>query len=240
MRITYIFHSCFAIECEGFSILIDYFKDSGKGPRCGYVHDTLLKNPGPLYILSSHSHPDHFSSEIFQWKEQKQDIVYILAEEIRKKKKLDESSAIFLKKGDIFQDEHLRIEAFGSTDIGISMLIDTENKRLFHAGDLNNWHWKDESTSTEVKEANGNYLKELDDLLKVTNYTDIAFFPVDPRLGADFYLGAQQFIDRIKTGVFIPMHFWEHPAEAAIFGPYAESKGCRFVLFSYPGEGATF
>jgi len=102
---------------------------------------------------------------------------------------------------------------------------------------LNNWHWKDESTPQEVAEAEGNYLKELDIIAKETSVMDLVMFPVDPRLGTDFMRGAQQFIDRIKTSVFVPMHFWERPAEVMAFGPYAESKGCRYIVLSVPGEG---
>ena len=102
---------------------------------------------------------------------------------------------------------------------------------------MNNWHWKDESTPEEVAEAEKNYLKELDDLVKVTDKLDVAMFPVDPRIGTDFMRGAQQFVDCIKTNIFVPMHFWDRPAEVVAFGPYAESRGCRYVLISAPGEG---
>ena len=145
--------------------------------------------------------------------------------------------AFYMKKGDVYQDEHLTIRAFGSTDVGISFLIEAQGKLIFHAGDLNNWHWKDESTPQEVAEAEGNYLKELDIIAKYTQAMDVVMFPVDPRLGTDFMRGAQQFIDRIKTGIFVPMHFWERPAEVMAFAPYAESKGCRYVVLSVPGEG---
>lgn len=61
MRLTYIYHSGFAIETEGYTILIDYFKDTGKTPDTGFVHNELLRRAGTLYILSSHFHPDHFN-----------------------------------------------------------------------------------------------------------------------------------------------------------------------------------
>mgnify|MGYP001836272651 CR=1 FL=1 len=49
MRLTYIYHSGFAIETEGYAILIDYFQDTGKTPDTGFVHDELLHRPGTLY-----------------------------------------------------------------------------------------------------------------------------------------------------------------------------------------------
>lgn len=162
---------------------------------------------------------------------------YIFSKDILKRRRAKAEDAFYMKKGDVYQDEHLTIRAFGSTDVGISFLIETQGKQIFHAGDLNNWHWKDESTPQEVAEAEGNYLKELDIIAKYTQAMDVVMFPVDPRLGTDFMRGAQQFIDRIKTGIFVPMHFWERPAEVMAFAPYAESKGCRYVVLSVPGEG---
>ena len=201
------------------------------------MRSELLKRAGTLYILASHFHPDHFHPEVLKWKEQKPDIKYIFSKDILKRRRAKADDAIYLKKGDAYQDELLTIKAFGSTDVGISFLIETEGRRIFHAGDLNNWHWKDESTPQEVAEAEGNYLKELDIIAKETSVMDLVMFPVDPRLGTDFMRGAQQFIDRIKTSVFVPMHFWERPAEVMAFGPYAESKGCRYIVLSVPGEG---
>ena len=201
------------------------------------MRSELLKRAGTLYILASHFHPDHFHPEVLKWKEQKPDIKYIFSKDILKRRRAKADDAIYLKKGDAYQDELLTIKAFGSTDVGISFLIETEGRRIFHAGDLNNWQWKDESTPQEVAEAEGNYLKELDIIAKETSVMDLVMFPVDPRLGTDFMRGAQQFIDRIKTSVFVPMHFWERPAEVMAFGPYAESKGCRYIVLSVPGEG---
>ena len=223
MRLTYIYHSGFAIETEGYAILIDYFQDTGKTPDTGFVHDELLHRPGTLYILSSHFHPDHFNPEILEWKKIKKDIKYIFSKDILKRRRAKPEDALYLKKGDVFEDENIRIQAFGSTDVGISFLIDCDGKKLFHAGDLNNWHWKDESTPAEVAKAEGDYLHELNTLI-----------------GTDFMRGAQQFVDRIKTDVLVPMHFWERPAEVMAFGPYAESKGCRYILLSVPGEGTDF
>lgn len=240
MRLTYIYHSGFAIEADGYAILIDYFKDTGHTPDKGFVHDELLERAGPLYVLVSHFHIDHFNPEILKWKAYKKDIIYIFSKDILKRGKASKDDAIYMKKGDTWKDENINIEAFGSTDSGISFLIGAEGKLLFHAGDLNNWHWQDESTPEEVADAGKQYLQELSQLVKRTDQLDLAMFPVDPRMGNNFMLGAQQFVDRIKTSIFVPMHFWERPAEAEAFGPYAESKGCRYVLISVPGEGTDF
>ena len=69
MKLDYIYHSGFAIEANGVTVIIDYFKDSSATEyNRGIVHDYLLNKPGRLYVLSTHSHPDHFNPEILRWK----------------------------------------------------------------------------------------------------------------------------------------------------------------------------
>ncbi|MCD7916582.1 MAG: MBL fold metallo-hydrolase [Tannerellaceae bacterium] len=237
MKLTYIFHSGFAIETDDCTILIDYFKDSGVNPDEGYVHDVLLKKEGPLYILSSHFHADHFNPEILKWKEVKQDITYLFSKDILKRKRASKQDAVYLKKLETYQDDHLYVKAFGSTDVGVSFLLEIAGKKIFHAGDLNNWHWKDESTEEEVTEAEQNYLTELKLIADaVDRKLDVAMFPVDPRMGTDYMRGAEQFVDEIRTSVFAPMHFEPAIDQALAFESYARSKGCCFFEITYSGE----
>ena len=51
MILDYIYHSGFAIEAEGVTLIIDYYKDSSETERNkGIVHDRLLQRPGKLYL----------------------------------------------------------------------------------------------------------------------------------------------------------------------------------------------
>lgn len=236
MKLTYIYHSGFSLEWNEFSILIDYYKDSSGKTNEGYVHSHLLKRPGTLYVLSTHSHADHFNPEIFNWQKEKNDIQYILSKDIAAVHPQLPAGTVILDKLQCWQDNRIKIQAFGSTDIGISFLIETGGKKIFHAGDLNNWHWEEESTPEEVKEYETNYLNELEELARTVDHLDVTMFPVDPRLGKDYARGARQFTDRIKTDWFIPMHFWEKYDKAAAFKEYALSKGCKFAVWTHPGE----
>ena len=54
MTLDYIYHSGFAIEMEGVTIIIDYYKDSSETEHNrGIVHDYLLQRPGKLYVFHS-------------------------------------------------------------------------------------------------------------------------------------------------------------------------------------------
>lgn len=240
MKLTYIYHSGFAIEAEGFALLIDYYRDSAHPASEGYVHRELLTRAGTLYILSSHFHPDHFSKEVLGWKSEKKDIRYIFSRDILQHGRARADDALFLRKGETYEDSRVRIKAFGSTDVGVSFRIETEGKVIFHAGDLNNWIWLDESTPEEVRQMEGSYLRELETLAQETPRIDLALFPVDPRMGTDFMRGARQFVDRMHPAIFVPMHFWCRPQEVAPFGDYATAQGTRFVLLAEPGESLDF
>ena len=232
MKITYIYHSGFIIESENATIIADYYKDSDNE----IVHRSLNSFPGKLYVISSHWHPDHFSKEVLEWKSVRPDIQYIFSKDILKKKLATQDDADFMIKGDIWQDENIRIKAFGSTDVGISFLIEAGGKKVFHAGDLNNWHWDEESTPEEIQTSERHFLREIKALYNETNDLDAAMFPVDCRLGKNYMRGAEQLVDLLRVGVFIPMHFGETYNEANAFEKYAEDAGCRFFKLTKTGD----
>lgn len=235
MKLTYICHSGFAIEGDGFTLIIDYYKDSD-GDGKGAVHDYLLHRTGKLYVLSTHSHPDHFNPEILKWKQERSDIHYIFSRDILENHLAAYEDAVYLSPSELYRDNTFCIQAFGSTDIGCSFLIEVDGKLIFHAGDLNNWHWKEESTMEESKEYEDAYLHELEILARVTDRFDLVMFPVDPRLGQEYMLGAEQFVCRFAVDCFAPMHFHNQYKKAAAFRPFAEENGALFISWSFPGE----
>lgn len=235
MTLTYLYHSGFALQSGETALVIDYWKDTAPAGE-GWIYRSLLPGCRRLYVLSSHFHPDHFNREVLQWRERVPEVRYLFSADIASHRRAPRDAARYLHKGDVFCDEGLRIQAFGSTDVGISFLIDLHGVRLFHAGDLNNWHWMEESTPEEVRKAEGDFLAELRDLRQVAPRVDVAMFPVDARMGRDYMRGAEQFVDSIKTAIFVPMHFGTDYAHAHAFGPLAEARGCRFFAIQHPGE----
>ncbi len=237
MRLHYIYHSGFAVEAEGVTVIIDYYKDSSETERNrGIVHDYLLQRPGRIYVLSTHFHPDHFNREVLEWKKLHPDIRYIFSKDILKQRRAAKEEATYIKKGEIYEDECLRVDAFGSTDAGSSFLIHLQGLSIFHAGDLNNWHWSEESTEEEIRKADGDFLAELKDLKEKAPETDLALFPVDRRMGKDYMKGAKQFIEQIKTTIFVPMHFGEDYEGGNAFHRFAEEAGIRFIAIGGRGE----
>ena len=103
----------------------------------------------------------------------------------------------------------------------MSWIVETEGKRIFHAGDLNNWYARflpeavpgetiyseefDEEIDPIAHEKQ--YLGELKDIRKISDSFDVVMFPIDGRIGNGYTLGGRQFIERFKVGLFVPMHF---------------------------------
>ena len=120
--------------------------------------------------------------------------------------------------------------------MGISFLINLQGRRLFHAGDLNNWHWSEESTPQEIRKAEGDFLAEVRELQQTAPAVDVAMFPVDSRIGKDYMRGAEQFVERIKITIFVPMHFDEAFEKASAFAPLAASEGTQVLTPVRRGE----
>ena len=104
---------------------------------------------------------------------------------------------------------------------------------LFHAGDLNFWHWREESTMQDIEEADAEFRKAVAPLSSAR--IDVAFFPVDPRQGSMFEAGANYFILSVKPRILIPMHYF-HRADTAV--DYARTASCRTTeVLAMPGYG---
>lgn len=237
MLLTYIFHSAFSLECESCTLVFDFWKDvETPGYEQGFVEQHILRRETPLYVFASHGHRDHFNPEILEWKKRRSGITYILGKDILEENLALEEDGIFLGKGETFSEDPLSVKAFGSTDAGVSFLVRLGNRTIFHAGDLNNWHWSDESSVEESKEAEFYYLEELADLKREISEIDLVLFPVDNRMGTDYDRGAKQFLEAISVKFFAPMHFGKQYVAANAFQATAEKYGTQFLKITHKGQ----
>ena len=256
MTLTYIFHSCFVLETEKSILIFDYWLDP-----YNVVYSFLKKNK-PIYVLSSHFHEDHFNKAIFEWKKQYENITYILSKDIYKHRRANKEDAdVWLAKGGTWSDVTISVWALGSTDSGVSWIVETGGKRFFHAGDLNNWYarflsdvnpgetiyseefFAERSGKAERDEEiapiahEKQYLGELKDISKITDSFDVVMFPVDGRIGNGYTLGGRQFIERFKVGLFVPMHFVASGFESSWrMKEFTEKKQIPFWEITKEGE----
>ncbi len=239
MKIRFIFHSSFLIECDRCYLLFDY-----------YLGDLPSLDPEkPLYVMASHQHYDHFSPGIFQLVRKYPKCVFLLSDDISmdlvgaateelgempQVLMLHEGDTVYLRPtegsveilepgrpeplvaigggetGSESGEDRVVVRTFSSTDLGVSFLVQADGKRIFHAGDLNDWCWPNEWQSRN-EEVHANYIRILDDILDYLKgeELDVVFHPMDPVLGVSGFQGPVEFLKRIPTRRFYPMHMWE-------------------------------
>lgn len=128
----------------------------------------------------------------------------------------------------------MKVKAFDSTDEGLSYLVEMDGIRIFHAGDLNNWHWREESTPREIEEAERDFQQVMETMRG--EKVDVAFFPVDPRLGMMFDAGPNYFAMVVKPRLMIPMHFWERAEVIREYARRSRSPQTEIIAMTTPGD----
>ena len=229
LLITHYYHSGFSVASKKTLVVFDYWR----GER-GELSPELQLNPEKLkkyenvFVFISHEHIDHLDPVVFTWAEAG-NVSYIVSSDMpvgTRGKRMAPGDSLTLS-------DELKATAFDSTDLGVSFLIDLCGIRIFHAGDLNFWHWREESTMQEIEEADAEFRKAVQPITR--EQIDVAFFPVDPRQGAMFEAGANYFILSVKPRILIPMHYF-HRAETAL--EYARTASCRSTeVIALPGYG---
>ena len=250
IRPTYIFHSGFLLETDSCILIFDYWMDpAGTMRRC--INRSKTK---PVYVFASHFHEDHFTREIFTWKEDdpNSSYTYILSKDILKRRRAKKEEAdVWMAKGSTWEDGRIKVTTTGSNDSGVSWIVEVDGKRIFHAGDLCNWYARflegpnpdQEIYSEEFGECfnpvaeEKRFLGELKDIRKITDSFDLVMFPVDGRIGNGYTLGARQFIDRFKVGMLVPMHFTMSGFESAWrMQPFCQEKDIPFWCIGHEGD----
>lgn len=218
INFEYIYHSCFVVEVLDYILIFDYYKDREKN----YLKEKFIENRDKLnlnkktVVFSSHSHSDHFNSEILDWDKNKENIFYVLSRDIAEKiqdnngVKKKENIYFMEKNQELNLDKSLKIYTFGSTDLGVSFLVKIEENLIFHGGDLNWWNWGDEDTAEEAAEMERDYkniVKEIKEVGDRIGKIDLVFFPVDPRLGKHEKDGVEYFEKLLSPKKIVPMHY---------------------------------
>lgn len=186
--VTYIEHSGFLVETEEYALLFDYYKGC------------IPKSDKPLFIFSSHRHHDHFVPAIMQIP----CVKTILSNDIRVR---PNENTVKLGANKTFETNGLKIRTLPSTDEGVAFIVDTGREIIYHAGDLNDWYWEGEPDE-ENRKMSEKYRRVISEGFGGIRDVDMAFIPVDSRLGRFFDRGARYFIENVNAKHIFPMHFW--------------------------------
>lgn len=205
MKVWYLAHDGFAVELGERVLIFDYYKTDpvGGGFAQGVVDPEALRGKEVVAFVS-HRHNDHFNRAIFAWRTVLPDIRYLLSSDIRAKGE----EALFLRPGETQQvTTWLRVKTLRSTDEGVAFLCETPDGVIYHAGDLNWWHWNGE-TAAFNEQMRKDYCGQID-LLRGEKI-DLAFLPLDPRQEDQYAWGYDYFMRTVGARQSVPMHLWEN------------------------------
>ena len=252
MKVTYLGHSGFLVQTASAHYLFDYIR--GELPP---FSDDL-----PLYVFASHFHGDHFDPRIFTSELQSRVARYILGNDIRQnhmkscKPFLDQIS--FVQAGKTITPEPAvpmssasaeqitmadfakprpfapEILCLESNDSGVAFVVKDPEGAIYHAGDLNWWHWEGEPDSDNEFMATS-YCHEINKLKDIP--IAVAFVPLDPRLEDAFGYGLEYFLKTVTCPHVFPMHFWE---DYTVIPAFTRRYGYTDRVHKLKTEGETF
>jgi L-ascorbate metabolism protein UlaG (beta-lactamase superfamily) len=117
-------------------------------------------------------------------------------------------------------------------------VVEIEGKRIYHAGDLNWWHWENE-TPSEQQNMERHYKAYLEKI-RDTSF-DVAMIPYDVKLGAHTAKGIGYFLSVARAAHVFPMHFWDAYDRLKLLEGDTQTASAKQTQFHLPTkEGEVF
>lgn len=199
MNVTYLHHSGFSVETETKVLLFDYYTEGG---RKAYF-DPAAYGDKNIFVFVSHAHEDHYDRRILNWGNLP-NVKYVLSFDVRTESEF-QGEVLTVNPHERYDFGGIHIETLQSNDEGVAFLVKADGKTIYHAGDLNWWHWNGEpddfnndierSYTTEINQLKGEQI-------------DVAFVPADLRLQDKYFWAVNYFLKTVGAKVLFPMHFW--------------------------------
>ena len=198
MKVTFLDHSGFLVKLPSVTLLFDWWK--GELPA--------LRKDVPLLVFASHWHDDHFSPAVFSLDADG----WIMGDMDRRWLGKKGASPEQLEKCVTVSGEErysplpgITVETLRSTDEGVAFLVTADGETVFHAGDLNWWHWEGEPDpwNPDMERNFKTFSQPL-----AGRHIDLAMVPLDPRQNGDGFRTAVYFSQIADIRRIIPMHQW--------------------------------
>ena len=231
-KIWYLYHSGFAVRTAGHFLIFDYWKQrpKGKGLEHGVIDPEVLSGDDVI-VFVSHSHGDHYNREILNWGRIIPRLRLILSDDIK-----NVPGALMVGPGEQLQQNDFKLETLASNDEGIAFVVDIDGLCIFHAGDLNWWHWEGEPDDYNEGMA-ASYKSQI--ALLSDRHVDLAFIPVDPRLEKQYAWAIHHLMETIDVSHVVPMHFGNDVAIVDRLLHDEITKGYREKIIKFKERGAS-
>lgn len=211
-------------------LIFDYWKDTPNGGLDkGVVDPAEIAAFGrQVVVFSSHAHGDHYNPVILDWPNAK----LVLSSDIP-----PAPGAVMVEPDSEYEILGISLRTFQSTDEGVAFLIKVDGNTIYHAGDLNWWHWTGEPDDFN-RDMSQRYREQIDKMRGVK--IDLAFVPVDPRLKGQYSLGIDYLMRTADVGKAVPIHFGERAEiiDKLIADPVSEPYRERILPLMTRGQSA--
>lgn len=198
--VWFLGHSGWAIKTQHHFLIFDYFINprekapADSGLASGYIVPEELKGQ-KVTVFASHSHMDHYSKAIFDWKTTLPDIRYVLC--FRPADATGDYTYIPIHGEETI--DGMKISTIRSTDLDGGFLVEVDGLVIFHPGD----HANREDDLTK------SFTDEIDLVAQKGVTIDLAFTPIRGcglGLPPQVKLGMIYMIDTLHPTLLIPMH----------------------------------
>lgn len=203
VSVTYFHQSAFAVAVGRTLLMFSYHMPEDVHAAY-HVNEQDLAGFANILFFVPNASKEHLDDAIFQYGPG-YPITYVVSRDAERFVPTLNPRVHLVDAGDTLTVTDALIQVCPSTDKGVSFLVKTHGVSVFHAGDLNLWHWKEESTPQEVMRAENLFYETVGKIPH--GALDICLFPLDPNLGGHFDAGANHAIMALKPRVFFPMHF---------------------------------
>ncbi len=195
--IWYLNHSGWAVKTKNHFLIFDYWQQSNDPDQAclnnGRFNAEELADQN-IIVFSSHTHQDHYSREIFNWRDSNKNIDYVLGFETN-----DHDDYIYIPPGNDKKVDNVKITAIKSTDSGEGFMVEVDGLTIYHPGDHAN----------RFQDGDSEFTDEIDFLAENSNNIDIAFVPIS---GCNFrdkialVKGNNYLVEKFNPGLVLPMH----------------------------------
>lgn len=215
--VWYTGHSGWTIKTKNHLLIFDYWPGDYAPPlpslSNGYINPAELGDI-PTTVFVSHSHRDHYDPVIFDWREARPDITYIIGF-----KPDDATGYAYMGPREERTFDGVKVSTIESNDSGVGFLVEVDGMVIYHPGDHAN----------RQQDFSGPFKAEIEYLAAKNVDIDLTFAPVSGCGFGD--------LEAVKLGVYYTL---ETLSPKIVFPQHAVDAEYRYREFADDASGQNF
>lgn len=231
--VWFLGHSGWAVKTANHFLIFDYCIDNWVDPpddtslASGFIIPDEIKDQN-VTVFCSHSHGDHFTRDVFNWKSTIKNINYVYCWQ-----PAVDQDYTYIPIHSSQTVDNMMIYAPSSTDAGGGYVVEVDGLVIYHMGDHANG----------ADQLMDEFTEEIDIIASTEPKIDIMFGPIRGcSLGQPEQVkkGIYYSLDKLHPEVFVPMHTGSHTFLNKEFAQTAKKDGINTEIVYVMHRGDTF